>query len=195
MLAAGAYVVHPRGKSGAGERGDSAWVAAVVVEGHRQRGSAIIRGEAGAPYAPGLLALRDGRLVADALRSLPLAPEVVLIDATGRDHPRRAGLALHLGAALDIPTVGVTDRPLQARAAAAGARRGDSAPLLLGDRLVGFAVRTRPGVKPVFAHAAWRTTPESAREVVMRLTGRRRTPEPIRLARQLARMARTHDGG
>ena len=71
-------------------------------------------GPAGGPYLPALLALREGPLLEQAVRALPIAPEVLVVNATGRDHPRRAGLALHLGAVLGVPTVGVTTRPLVA---------------------------------------------------------------------------------
>ena len=77
-------------------------------------GTAVARGQAGAHYEPGLLALREGSLLEAAVRALPGRPEVVIANATGRDHPRGAGLALHLGAVLDLPSVGLTDRPLLA---------------------------------------------------------------------------------
>jgi deoxyribonuclease V len=69
-------------------------------------GTAVVRGKAGGPYQPGLLALREGRLLEAAVRALPGKPQVVIAKATGRDHPRGAGLALHLGAVLDLPSVG-----------------------------------------------------------------------------------------
>ena len=65
-----------------------------------------------APYVPGLMALRLGPVMEEAVRALRGVPDILLLDATARDHPRRAGLALHLGAELDIPTIGVTHRPL-----------------------------------------------------------------------------------
>jgi deoxyribonuclease V len=117
----------------------------------------------------------------------------VLVNGTGRDHPRRAGIALHLGVVLDVPTVGVTVRPLVATASEPADERGSSAPLVLYGEIVGVALRTRRGARPVFAHAAWRTDAGVAREVVLRVTGRFRTPEPIRLARRLARRARAED--
>ena len=76
-----------------------------------------ISGLAGGPYLPALLALREGPLLEQAVRALPIVPEVLIVNATGRDHPRRAGLALHLGAVLGLPTVGVTTRPLVAQGA------------------------------------------------------------------------------
>jgi deoxyinosine 3'endonuclease (endonuclease V) len=68
-------------------------------------------------YAPGLLALREGPLLEAGVQSLPLAPEVLIVGATVCDHPRRAGLALHPGARLEVPTIAVTDRPLLASGA------------------------------------------------------------------------------
>jgi deoxyribonuclease V len=115
---------------------------------------------------------------------------VLLIDATGRDHPRRAGLALHLGAQLDIPTVGVTHRTLLAEEAWPGDERGDITPLILDGAVVGHWLRTRPGTRPLAVHAAWRTDPDTAVEVVLATLAGRRAPEPLRRARQAAREAR-----
>jgi deoxyribonuclease V len=102
---------------GAGPRGrEAAWAAAVVMEAGRVLATAVVRGRANAPYEPGHLALQRGPLLELAVRKLEVHPDVLLVNATGRDHPRRAGLALNLGAALELPTVGVTDHPLVAAA-------------------------------------------------------------------------------
>jgi deoxyribonuclease V len=153
----------------------------------------IVRGLAGAPYEPGLLALREGPLLEAALRSTRDAPDLFVVNATGRDHPRRAGLALHLGARLGIPSIGVTNRPLLATGAAPEDRRGAASPLRIGDEIVASWVRTRPGTRPLVAHPGWRTNPEQAIDLLLRLTPRWRTPEPLRIARQAARLARTSD--
>ncbi len=163
---------------------ERAWSAA-VCGGDR----ALVTGVVEATYEAGYLALREGPLLERAVRALPRPPDVVLVNASGRDHPRRAGLALHLGAVLDLPTVGVTDRPLVAVPAA-----GDPAPLQLGGDLVGYVVRTRRDARPVVAHAAWRTDAETALAVVA-AAGRARTPGPLRLARFLARSQRARDEG
>lgn len=152
-------------------------------------------GRVRAPYEPGLLALREGPLREAAVRRLAPPPDVVVVDATGRDHPRRAGLALQLGAVLGLPTVGVTDRPLAARGETPPAPRAGTSPLWLDDDLVGFWVRTRAGVRPVAAHAAWRTTAAQAVEVVLATATRARTPQPLREARRAARGARAAAGG
>lgn len=154
---------------------------------------AVLAGTASGPYEPGLLALREGPLLEAAVRDLPEQADVLLVNAAGRDHPRRAGLALHLGAVLGLPSVGVTHRPLLA--ASAGNqwppdRYGASSPLIIDGDVVGFWLRTRAGVRPLAVHAGWRTTPEVAAEVVLKTWCARRTPEPIRQARRLARLAR-----
>jgi deoxyribonuclease V len=156
---------------------------------------AVVPSRAGAPYDPGRLALREGPALAAAVDALTVRPEVLLVDATGRDHPRGAGLALHLGAVLDLPTIGVTHRTLRASGAEPGPQRGDMAPLWVEDRLVGYWLRTRSGVRPVAVHAGWRVDPDTAVEVVLRCAGPARTPEPLRRARVLARTARARAEG
>jgi deoxyinosine 3'endonuclease (endonuclease V) len=101
---------------GAGAAGDRGFAGAAVTSRRRLLAGVSVSGLAGGPYRPALLALREGPLLEQAVRALPITPEVLVVNATGRDHPRRAGLALHLGAVLGLPTVGVTTRPLVARA-------------------------------------------------------------------------------
>jgi deoxyribonuclease V len=160
---------------------ERAWAAAVAGSSR-----AVIAGEVEVAYEPGYLALREGPLLERAVRGLDAVPDVLLVNASGRDHPRRAGLALHLGAVLGVPTVGVTDRPLVAHLDAGGW-------LMLDGRVVGRAVST--GARPVIAHAAWRTDAWCAEAVVRAAAGRARTPEPLRLARFLARSRRARDEG
>jgi deoxyribonuclease V len=155
---------------------------------------AVVRGEAVAPYAAGLLALREGPVLEAVVRALAIAPDVLLVDATGRDHPRRAGLALHLGAVLDLPTVGVTHRPLLADGPWPDDVRGARSELRLDGEVVGAWLRTRPGARPLAVHAAWRTDVDTAVAVVLAATRRHRTPEPIRHARRLARVTRSAAG-
>lgn len=191
---AAAFVCFARGRSGLGRTGDPGWAAACLVGPSREPVVRVVRGSAGAPYAPGLLALREGPLLEAALRGLPDVPDMLVLNATGRDHPRRAGLALHLGARLGMPSIGVTNRPLVAVGAPPGAGQGDASPLRIDDDVVAYWVRTRPGTRPLVAHAAWRTEPNLAVALLLRLTPRWRTPLPLRLARQAARLARAADG-
>ena len=183
-------VVFPRGQTGRGARGDPAWAAAAVLRGQRVLAESTVAGEAGGPYIPGLLALREGPCLEAAVRALAVAPDVLLVDATGADHPRRAGLALQLGAVTGLPTVGVTHRPLLAHGAWPPDARGAHSPLSLDGACVAAWVRTRAGARPLAVHAGWRTTLDVAVEVVLSCAAVHRTPEPFRHARTLARVAR-----
>ena len=190
-LVAGCFVCFARGQMGRGRAGERGWAAAVLMRGNRRLvESAVAVGAAGAPYEPGLLALREGPLLEAALRALSEPPEVLLANATGRDHPRGAGLALHLGAVLDLPSIGVTDRPLHAEGGEPGADHGATSPLRLGGVEVARMLRTRAGARPVVVHPGWRTDLDTAIAVVRASIRRARTPEPLRRARQLARYAR-----
>lgn len=182
------------GATGPGAVGERAWAAAVVLSRRRELAAAVIAGAARAPYVPGLFALREGALLEAAVRALDVVPDVLLVDATGRDHPRRAGLALHLGAVLDLPTVGVTARPLLAAGGWPAGSRGSTGALELGGERVGAWVRTRGGARPLAVHAGWRTGVDVAVEVVLASSRRHRTPEPLRRARRLARVARARGG-
>ena len=175
---------------GAGAGGDRGFAGAAVTHRRPLLAGVTASGSAGGPYLPTLLALREGPLLEQAAHALPIAPEVLLVNATGRDHPRRAGLALHLGAVLGLPTVGVTTRPLVAQGAWPPNQRAATEPLLLGGEVVGYWVRTRAGARPVVVHAAWQTDAQAAVQVVLAATRRARTPEPLRRARTLARTLR-----
>jgi deoxyribonuclease V len=182
----GCFVCSSRAKRGAGAVGDPLWAAATAP-----RATAVIHGRAAAPYQPGLLALREGPALERAVRALEQSPDALLVDATGRDHPRRAGLALHLGAVLDLPTVGVTHRPLHAEGPWPEDEQGARSPLVLDGVVVGYWLRTRAGTRPLAVHAAWRTDPETAIEVVLSALVGHRAPEPLRRARRAAREARS----
>jgi deoxyribonuclease V len=182
---AGCFVCFGRGGSGPGAAGDPGWAGAALAGE-----TAVATGSAGAAYVPGLLALREGPLLEAAVRALRVSPEALLVNATGRDHPRSAGVAVQLGAILDVPTVGVTHRPLLARGEWPLDEPGARNPLLLEVDLVGYWLRTRAGTRPLAVHAGWRTDPELAVELVLAACAGRRTPEPIRSARRVARLAR-----
>jgi deoxyribonuclease V len=159
--------------------------AADVVE------QAVVQQTVGAGYVPGLLALREGPVLAAAIDALDHAPDVLLVDASGADHPRRAGLAVHLGWALDVPTVGITRRTLRAGGDEPELVRGRWTPLTLDDDLVAASVCTRTGARPVVAHAAWRTDVETAVAVALAAsTEGARAPVPLQEARRVAREAR-----
>lgn len=217
--AGGCFLAFARGEAGPGAPGDRAWAAAVTwpwpkgtsgpARGRNPdaapRGSgpalprhaldiaeqAVVAGRVPAAYQPGLLALREGPLLEAAVRSLVQPPGLLLVDATGQDHPRRAGLATHLGAVLGVPSIGVTHRPLLAHGELPTRERGATAPLWLDGVVVAYWVCTRSSARPVVAHAGWRTSPETAAAVVLTCSSEAaRTPTPLGEARRVAREAR-----
>jgi deoxyribonuclease V len=190
LAVGGCFVCFPRGKTGPGEEGDPGWAGAALLRGDRIVANAASSGEAGAAYVAGLLALREGPLLEAAVRALAGKPDVLLVNATGRDHPRRAGLALHLGAVLDLPTIGISHRLLLADGEWPADEAGATSPFGLEGEQVGHWLRTRRGTRPVAVHAAWRTDAETAVALVSPIAGATRTPEPLRQARRLARTAR-----
>jgi deoxyribonuclease V len=192
MLAvAGCWICHPRGQQGKGSAGDPCWAAAALVIDGRLSAVATAAGRCGFAYEPGLLASREGPWLEKAVRRLPETPDVLLVNATGRDHPRRAGLALHLGAKLSVPTVGVTRQPLIAEGGWPAEERGATAPLRIDGDTVACRLCTRRGIRPLVVHPAWRTDLDTAIAVVLAMTATRRTPEPLRQARRVAREARS----
>jgi deoxyribonuclease V len=170
---------------------DIAWAAAVIMQGHNVVATATATRKLVSPYKPGYLALTVGPILEDVVQALSQPPDIIIVNAAGRDHIRGAGLAIQLGAALGVPTVGVTERPEIGVALQPGAHRGDWTPVRINNRLVGFRVRSLASANPIMAHAGWMTTPETARDIVLRVTGRMRVPEPLQRARQLSRKLRS----
>lgn len=188
-------VVYGRGGAGRGRAGEAAFAAAALWRDGRPLASAAAVGPAPAPFEFGRLALREGPLLEAALRRLPERPEVLLVHAGGRDHPRRCGLAVMLGAALDLPSAGLTGEPLRASGAPPPGPAGSLSPLFLGGELVACWVRTRTGARPVVAHAGWRVGAETAAALVLACARGRRLPEPLRLALLAARRERARQAG
>lgn len=191
----GCFVCFERGGPSPGRAGDRGWSGAALGVAGGEMVIAVVEGRAGAAYEAGLLALREGPLLEAAVRGLPRLPDVLLVDATGRDHPRRAGLALHLGAVLGVPTVGVTHRPLLASGEWPDSEPGARAPLHLAGELVGYWVRVNANVRPLVVHAGWRTDPNTAVAIMLAALGQARTPVTLAEARRAAREARARATG
>lgn len=139
------------------------------------------------PYVPGLLSFRELPAGIEAIERLPEAPDAVLCDGQGYAHPRRFGLACHLGLALDLPTVGVAKSRLIGTHDEPGPGRGDWAPLYDRSEIIGAVLRTRPGVHPLYVSIGHRVTLASAIALTLRATGRYRLPEPLRRADRLSK--------
>ncbi|MBW7905025.1 MAG: endonuclease V [Phycisphaerae bacterium] len=142
------------------------------------------------PYVPGLLSFRELPAVLRALRRLRSPPDAVLCDAQGLAHPRRFGLACHLGLWLNVPTVGCAKSRLIGEHVEPGQRRGSAAPLLLDGAPVGVVLRTRDGVRPLFVSPGHLCDTAWAERVTLLAATRYRLPEPTRLAHQLVTRSR-----
>lgn len=150
---------------------------------------ATATGGAAFPYLPGLLAFRELPPLLEALDKLSEKPALVVCDGYGVAHPRRFGLACHLGVLTDIPTFGVAKTPFVFDHEEPGPRRGDRTPLRDGGEVVGSALRTREGVKPVFVSVGHAVSLENACAHTLRLASRYRLPETTRRADRLCRDA------
>ncbi|HSL92925.1 MAG TPA: deoxyribonuclease V [Candidatus Limnocylindrales bacterium] len=142
------------------------------------------------PYVPGFLTFREGPAVVAAWKKLSRKPDVVLFDGHGIAHPRRLGIASHIGVLLDRPSVGVAKKRLVGEYSGPGPRRGDWSPLTHEGEIVGAVVRTRDAVKPVFVSVGHRVDLPSAISLVLRLCSRYRLPDPARRAHQVTREIR-----
>lgn len=163
--------------------------AAVVVLSFpdlRVVGWGVARAPVSFPYIPGLLAYREIPVALAALRALDIAPDVLICDGQGIAHPRRMGIATHLGILLDHPTVGCAKSRLWGRHSPVGGTRGEWQPLEDQGEVIGAAVRTRTGVKVVYVSPGHRTDLDSAVRLVLDCAPRYRLPEPTRLAHLLA---------
>jgi deoxyribonuclease V len=137
------------------------------------------------PYVPGLLSFREAPAVLAAVRKLKVTPDLFIFDAHGLAHPRRLGLATHVGLLMDHPTVGCAKSRLCGEHRDAPATPGRWSPLVDRDETVGAVLRTRQGVKPVYVSVGHRATLDDAIDNVMACLTRYRLPEPTRLAHLL----------
>jgi deoxyribonuclease V len=138
------------------------------------------------PYISGLLSFREGAVILAAREKLKNAPDAYLFDGMGIMHPRRIGIASHMGLWFDAPTVGVGKTKLLGDFDEPGAEKGDFSRLIHKGDYLGDVLRTRAKVKPVFVSVGHKATTDSARELVLQCVTRYRLPEPIRAAHNTA---------
>ncbi len=142
------------------------------------------------PYIPGLLSFREAPACIDAIEKLKAKPDVFVVDGQGIAHPRRFGIASHIGVLVDKPTVGCAKSRLIGSFEELGRRKSSYSPLMDDDEVIGAVVRTRTDIKPVFVSVGHKCTLADAIKVVLRCTTRYRLPEPGRLAHQLVSKAK-----
>ena len=157
-----------------------AWPSLALVE------TAVARRQTRFPYVPGYLSFRELPAVLVALRRLSQRPDLLVCDAHGYAHPRRIGLASHLGLVAGIPSIGAAKSLLIGTHAALPARRGSWRPLLDHGEIIGAALRTQTGLRPIYVSSGHRVSLPTAIDYVLRLCPRYRLPETTRQAHRLA---------
>ncbi|MBW4497610.1 MAG: deoxyribonuclease V [Oscillatoria princeps RMCB-10] len=147
---------------------------------------AIARRPTTFPYIPGFLSFREVPAVLDALEKLSVTPDLLLCDGQGIAHPRRFGIACHLGVLTNLPAIGVAKSLLVGKHDQLPLRRGSWQPLRDRDETIGAVLRTRSGVKPVYISTGHRVSLTTAIDYVMNCTPKYRLPETTRWADKLA---------
>lgn len=134
------------------------------------------------PYVPGLLSFREGPLVIKAYEKLHIKPDLLIFDGQGIAHPRRCGIASHLGVILDVPSIGCAKSRLCGTYTEPGPNKGDRAYLYDKDEIIGVVLRTRTRVKPVFVSPGHKVGIDEAADIIMQCTDNYRVPLPTRYA-------------
>ena len=176
--------------------GDTLYAAVVVVRAEtfeviEKVGVAV---PASFPYVPGLLSFREAPALLAAFERLKTRPDVVLCDGQGIAHPRRLGIASHLGLWLDLPTVGCAKSRLCGTFDEPGPKRGDHSPLMDKDQVIGDVLRTRARVSPLFVSPGHRCDRAGAVALVLATSRKYRLPIPARLAHEYVNEVRRAAG-
>ena len=181
-------VISPRFIAGVdisvGKPGGMAQAAVIVLSYPELRlvETSLAQGELDFPYIPGLLSFRELPLILAACRKLSVTPELILVDGQGIAHPRRIGLACHLGLFLDTPTIGCAKSRLCGSHRLPGDKPGSYAKLVDKGEIIGVVLRTKLGVKPVYVSTGHKIDLENAIYWVLECSKGYRLPEPTRLA-------------
>uniref|UniRef100_A0A832I9S6 Endonuclease V n=1 Tax=Pseudothermotoga hypogea TaxID=57487 RepID=A0A832I9S6_9THEM len=178
-LVAGADLAFPDAKHG---------VAAIVVlniSTMRVVEQVVVHETVNFPYVPGLLAFREGPVFLKAWQQLRVLPDVVMFDGQGIAHPRRLGIASHMGLFLDLPTIGVAKSHLYGSFIEPPNVQGSYTFLYDNNEVIGAVVRTKVGNKPLFVSPGHKCDVLSALKLTLRCCTKHRLPEPTRLAHEL----------
>jgi deoxyribonuclease V len=134
------------------------------------------------PYIPGLLTFREGPSILSAFKKIKNEPDIILFDGQGIAHPRRMGIATHLGLFLNRPTIGCAKSRLSGKYTSVGEQKGDYTPLKEGEEVLGVVLRTRKGVKPIFLSPGHKIDLPNSIEIVLKCIVKYRLPLPVREA-------------
>lgn len=169
-----------------GNRVTRAAVAVLELPGLTLVDQALARRPTAFPYIPGLLSFRELPAVLDAFERLSIRPDLILCDGQGLAHPRRFGIACHLGVWLDVPAIGVAKSRLIGTHEEVPPEKGAQRPLMDRGECIGAVLRTRTGVAPLYVSIGHRISLPTAIDYVLRCTPRYRLPETTRAAHRLA---------
>lgn len=147
---------------------------------------AITRGRSSFPYIPGLFSFREGPTLLKAFQRLKVKPDLLILEGHGIAHPRRLGLASHLGLWLNLPTIGCAKTPLLEEFESPEPSKGSFKWVYLGGEKVGAVLRTRQGVKPVYVSPGHLIDLKSSIHIILSTCPRYRIPEPLRQAHHLS---------
>jgi deoxyribonuclease V len=147
---------------------------------------AVARRRLSFPYIPGLLSFREGPVILDAIAKLAAQPDLFIFDGQGIAHPRRLGIASHIGLLMDLPSIGCAKSRLCGQHREPGLERGNHVPLIDSQEVIGAVVRTRTGVKPVYVSVGHGVDLVTGIEYVLACCRGYRLPETTRQAHRLA---------
>ena len=153
--------------------------------------SAVAKSQTPFPYVPGLLSFREIPVILKAIEKLSSLPDLICVDGHGQAHPRRFGIASHLGLWLKHPTIGIGKSRLCGEFREPGPRRGAASNLIHQGEVIGRVLRTRQGVKPIFVSVGYGLPLKECVRWTLAVTPRFRLPEPIRQADRLSEKSKT----
>lgn len=165
----------------------------VVLDYHSLRPLAysLVKSSTSFPYVPGFLAFREVPALMQALEQMPVRPDVIMADGQGIAHPRRMGIATHLGLLTGIPTLGCAKKILFGKWQEPGLLKGSYTPITDKEEIMGYALRTKNKVKPVFISPGNNMSREKSLELALHCAGSYRIPEPTRRAHEFVNLFRT----
>ena len=143
------------------------------------------------PYVPGLLSFRETPVAIKALEKLKTAPDLILCDGQGLAHPRRFGIACHIGLITNIPSIGVAKSLLIGKFENLGETRGSRSPLIHRGEQIGVVLRTKDKVQPLYVSVGHRISLETAIDYILQCAPKYRLPETTRLADKMASYRKT----
>jgi len=144
------------------------------------------------PYIPGYLSFREIPVLLPLFRQLPEKPDLLLVDGAGIAHPRRIGLATHLGIIFDVPSIGCAKSHLFGDFAEPGPEFGSISAICHNYEVIGFALRSKKNVRPLFVSPGYRTDCKTAVDIIKMLCGHYRIPEPLRMVDLISKDLRRH---